>query len=123
MAKKSSSKKREKSKARTHKSATKGAGKASLEEDMGLKIDPILAEKQDMVEKLFRHTNQFLEDNKHDPLLVVEALASILVRYAALLGPVEQMKDRLEVVERMIGLESAQIQKIAQAEAAKNPPK
>jgi hypothetical protein len=75
------------------------------------------------VEKLFRHTNQFLEDNKHDPLLVVEALASILVRYAALLGPVEQMKDRLEVVERMIELESAQIQKIAQAEAAKNPPK
>jgi hypothetical protein len=90
---------------------------------MGSEIDPILAGKQDMVEKLFRHTNQFLEDNKHDPLLVVEALASILVRYAALLGPVEQMKDRLEVVERMIELESAQIQKIAQAEAAKNPPK
>ena len=30
-----------------------------------------LAEKQEMVEKLFRHTNDFLEANKEDPLLVV----------------------------------------------------
>lgn len=72
-----------------------------------------LAEKQEMVEKLFRHTNNFLQDNKHDPLLVVEALAAILVRYAALLGPVEQLSDRLGVLERLIGQESVQIQEIA----------
>lgn len=74
-----------------------------------------LAEKQQMVEKLFRHTNAFLAENKHDPLLVVEALAAILVRLAALLGPVEQMNDRLRVLERLIGQESAQIQEIAKS--------
>ena len=74
-----------------------------------------LALKQEMVEKLFRHTNNFLEENKHDPLLVVEALAAILVRYAALLGPVEQMADRLAVLERLIGQEVAQIQEIAKS--------
>ena len=74
-----------------------------------------LAEKQQMIEKLFRHTNQFLTENKHDPLLVIEALAAILVRYAALLGPVEQMNDRLSVLERLIGQESAQIQEIAKS--------
>ena len=74
-----------------------------------------LAEKRQMIEKLFRHTNQFLAENKHDPLLVVEALAAILVRYAALLGPVEQMNDRLGVLERLIGQESAQIQQIAKS--------
>ena len=74
-----------------------------------------LAEKQQMVEKLFRHTNNFLQDNKHDPLLVVEALAAILVRYAALLGPVEQMPDRLRVLESLIAQESAQIQEIAKS--------
>lgn len=68
-----------------------------------------------MIEKLFRHTNQFLTENKHDPLLVIEALAAILVRYAALLGPVEQMNDRLGVLERLIGQESAQIQEIAKS--------
>lgn len=72
-----------------------------------------LSEKQLMVEKLFRHTNQFLEAHKQDPLLVVEALAAILVRYTALLGPVDQMNDRLEVLERLIGLESNQIREIA----------
>lgn len=72
-----------------------------------------LDEKQEMVEKFFRHTNDFLEQNKADPLLVVEAMAAILVRYAALLGPVEQLKDRLDVLENLIGQESAQIQKIA----------
>lgn len=74
-----------------------------------------LAQKQEMVEKLFRHTNNFLEQNKHDPLLVVEALAAILVRYAALLGPVEQMADRLSVLERLIGQEIVQIQEIAKS--------
>ncbi len=77
-----------------------------------------LAEKQEMVEKLFRHTNKFLEENKDDPLLVVEALAAILIRYTALLGPVEQLKDRLTVIERLIGQESAQIQEIAKSGAA-----
>ena len=79
--------------------------------------DDELVEKQQMVEKLFRHTNKFLEENKRDPLLVVEALAAILVRYAALLGPVEQMGDRLAVLERLIGQECAQIQEIARASA------
>ncbi len=80
--------------------------------------DDELAEKQQMVEKLFRHTNKFLEENKRDPLLVVEALAAILVRYAALLGPVEQMGARLAVLERLIGQECAQIQEIARARTA-----
>lgn len=79
-----------------------------------------LVEKQQMVEKLFRHTNKFLEENKDDPLLVIEALAAILVRYTALLGPVEQLKDRLTVMERLIGQESAQIQEIAKSGAAAN---
>ena len=74
-----------------------------------------LAEKQEMVEKLFRHTNDFLEANKEDPLLVVEALAAILVRYAALLGPVEQMDDRLDILERLIGQEVTQIKEIAKS--------
>jgi hypothetical protein len=78
-----------------------------------------LAQKQEMVEKLFRHTNKFLEENKHDPLLVVEALAAILVRYTALLGPVEQMDDRLSVLERLIGQEIGQIQHIAKSEITK----
>lgn len=77
-------------------------------------VEP-LAEKQLMVEKLFRHTNQFLEANKHDPLLVVEALAAILVRYAALLGPVAQMNERLSVLEQLIGQESARIREIAKS--------
>ena len=75
-------------------------------------------EKQQMVEKLFRHTNQFLEQNKRDPLLVVEALAAILVRYAALFGPVEQMRDRLVLLEGLIGQECAQIQAIAKTQEA-----
>lgn len=74
-----------------------------------------LAEKQAMVEKLFRHTNAFLAEHRDDPLLVVEALAAILVRYAALLGPVEQMADRLAVLERLVGQECAQIQTVAKA--------
>ena len=73
-------------------------------------------EKQQMVEKLFRHTNQFLEQNRRDPLLVVEALAAILVRYAALFGPVEQMRDRLVLLEGLIGQECAQIQAIAKTQ-------
>lgn len=77
-----------------------------------------LAEKQAMIEKLFRHTNQFLEENKDDPLLVVEALAAILVRYAALLGPVEQLAARLEVLQKLIGQECGQIQEIARAQQA-----
>jgi len=81
-------------------------------------IDESIAEKQAMVEKLFRHTNAFLQENKDDPLLVVEALAAILVRYAALLGPVEQISDRLSVLEQLIGKECAQIQEIAKAQAA-----
>jgi hypothetical protein len=80
--------------------------------------DDGLTEKQQMVEKLFRHTNEFLEQNKDDPLLVVEALAAILVRYTALLGPVEQMAGRLDVLERMIGQECSQIQEIAKAQAS-----
>ncbi len=80
--------------------------------------DDGLAEKQAMVEKLFRHTNTFLEQNRDDPLLVVEALAAILVRYAALLGPVEQMADRLAVLERLIGQECTQIQAIAKQQQA-----
>ena len=79
-----------------------------------------LVEKQQMVEKLFRHTNKFLEENKDDPLLVIEALAAILVRYTALLGPVEQLKDRLTVMARLIGQESAQIQESANSGAAAN---
>jgi hypothetical protein len=78
-----------------------------------------LTEKQAMVEKLFRHTNEFLQQNKDDPLLVVEALAAILVRYAALLGPVEQMPERLAVLEGLISQECAQIKEIAQAQAAR----
>lgn len=72
-----------------------------------------LAEKQAMIDKLFQHTNQFLRDNAHDPLLVVEALAAIVVRYAALLGPVAQLPDRLQVLERLIGQECAQVKHIA----------
>lgn len=74
-----------------------------------------LTEKQEMVEKLFRHTNDFLEANKEDPLLVVEALAATLVRYAALLGPVEQIDDRLDILERLIGQEIAQIKEIVKS--------
>ncbi|MFT4561813.1 MAG: hypothetical protein ACI9BW_001555 [Gammaproteobacteria bacterium] len=80
-------------------------------------VDDGIKEKQAMVEKLFRHTNEFLQDNKDDPLLVVEALAAILVRYAALLGPVEQMPDRLAVLENLVGQECKQIQEIARATA------
>lgn len=76
-----------------------------------------LKEKQEMVEKLFRHTNEFLQENKEDPLLVVEALAAILVRYTALLGPTEQIGDRLAVLERLISQESSQIQAIAKSTA------
>jgi hypothetical protein len=68
-----------------------------------------------MVEKLFRHTNAFLAEHRQDPLLVVEALAAILVRYAALLGPVEQMPDRLVVLERLVSQECTQIQVVAKA--------
>ncbi len=84
-----------------------------------------LKEKQEMVEKLFQHTNEFLQDNKEDPLLIVEALAAILVRYTALLGPVEQIGDRLAVLERLISQESAQIQAIAKSTANESvqPPK
>lgn len=80
--------------------------------------NPELAQKQQMVEKLFQHTNQFLRENAHDPLLVVEALAAILVRYAALLGPVAQMDARLNVLERLIGQECGQIKEIARAAAS-----
>ena len=76
-----------------------------------------LKEKQEMVEKLFRHTNEFLQENKEDPLLVVEALAAILVRYTALLGPTEQIGDRLAVLERLISQESSQLQAIAKSTA------
>ena len=78
-------------------------------------------DKQQMVEKLFRHTNKFLEENKHDPLLVVESLAAILVRYTALFGPVEQIADRLRVVEHLVAQESLAIQKLAQ-QAPSQPP-
>ena len=81
--------------------------------------DAALAEKQAMVEKLFRHTNAFLAEHRQDPLLVVEALAAILVRYAALLGPAEQMADRLSVLERLVSKECAQIQAVAKAAAWK----
>ena len=77
-------------------------------------------DKQQMVEKLFRHTNKFLEENKHDPLLVVESLAAILVRYTALFGPVEQLADRLRVVEHLVTQESLAIQQLAQR--APSPP-
>jgi len=50
--------------------------------------------------------------------LVVEALAAILVRYTALLGPVEQMGARLDVLEGMIGKESEAIQAVAKAQHA-----
>ncbi|MDA0821371.1 MAG: hypothetical protein O3C28_02980 [Proteobacteria bacterium] len=86
-------------------------------------MDDSVKEKQAMVEKLFRHTNEFLQQNKQDPLLVVEALAAILVRYAALLGPVEQMPARLAVLENLIGQECKQIQEIAQAAAKETIPK
>ena len=78
-----------------------------------------LAEKQQMVEKLFRHTNKFLEENKRDPLLVVEALAAIVVRYAALFGPVAQMRDRLALLEGLIAQECLQIQEIAQTQESR----
>ena len=74
-----------------------------------------IAEKQAMVEKLFRHTNTFLAENRDDPLLVVEALAAILVRYAALLGPVEQLPDRLSVLQALIAQECSQIEALATA--------
>jgi len=85
-------------------------------------IDKSIKEKQEMVENLFRHTNKFLEENKDDPLLVVEALAAILVRYTALLGPVEQMADRLQVIENLVSQECVQIQKIAKAQQATDKP-
>lgn len=72
-----------------------------------------LRHKQEVVEQLFRHTNAFLAEHREDPLLVVEALAAILVRYAALLGPVEQLPKRLEVLQKLIGLECRQVQEIA----------
>jgi hypothetical protein len=74
-----------------------------------------LTEKQQMVEKLFQQTNKFLEENKHDPLLVVEALAAIVVRYTALFGPMAQIGERLHVLERLISQESTQIQAIAKS--------
>ena len=80
-----------------------------------------LAEKQQMIEKLFRHTNQFLEDNKHDPLLVVEALGAILVRYTALFGPIEQMADRLAVLQRLVASEALAIQQIAKTQPWSRP--
>ena len=87
----------------------RGTATSGQPEDAGL------SEKQAMVEKLFRHTNAFLAEHRQDPLLVVEALAAILVRYAALLGPVEQMPDRLAVLERLVAQECAQIQAVAKA--------
>lgn len=92
--------------------ATRGSAASTASGDAGL------IEKQAMVEKLFRHTNAFLAEHREDPLLVVEALAAILVRYAALLGPVEQMADRLTVLERLVGQECAQIQTVAKAAQA-----
>lgn len=77
--------------------------------------DDGVAEKQAMVEKLFRHTNAFLAENREDPLLVVEALAAIVVRYAALLGPVEQLPDRLTVLQALIAQECHQIEALAKA--------
>ncbi len=89
--------------------ATRGSAASTASSATGLD------EKQVVVEKLFRHTNAFLAEHRDDPLLVVEALAAILVRYAALLGPVEQMADRLAVLERLVGQECAQIQTVAKA--------
>jgi hypothetical protein len=95
------------------------------QQDQDAELAKSLKEKQEMVEKLFQHTNEFLQDNKEDPLLIVEALAAILVRYTALLGPVEQIGDRLAVLERLISQESAQIQAIAKSTANESvqPPK
>ncbi len=87
----------------------RGTAASAQPEDAGL------SEKQAMVEKLFRHTNAFLAEHRQDPLLVAEALAAILVRYAALLGPVEQMPDRLAVLERLVAQECTQIQAVAKA--------
>jgi hypothetical protein len=115
MAKRPTSKKRDQSKTKADKAPKKAANKAESATTDGAEG---LTEKQQMVEKLFRHTNDFLEANKEDPFLVVESLAAILVRYTALLGPVEQMGARLEVLERLIGQESVQIQEIAKAAAA-----
>ena len=89
--------------------ATRGSAASPAAGDAGLR------DKQAVVEKLFRHTNAFLAEHRDDPLLVVEALAAILVRYAALLGPVEQMADRLAVLERLVGQECTQIQTVAKA--------
>ncbi len=88
---------------------TETASAASHNSDDGV------AEKQAMVEKLFRHTNAFLAENRDDPLLVVEALAAIVVRYAALLGPVEQLPDRLAVLQALIAQECRQIEALAKA--------
>ena len=88
---------------------TEPASAASHNSDDGV------AEKQAMVEKLFRHTNAFLADNREDPLLVVEALAAIVVRYAALLGPVEQLPDRLAVLQALTAQECRQIEALAKA--------
>lgn len=97
--------------------AAPAAGQAAVQHSATAREpDASLAAKQEMIEKLFRHTNEFLEQNKHDPLLVVEALAAILVRYTALFGPVEQMADRLAVLERLVGQECSAIQHIAQAQ-------
>ena len=120
MEKSPSSTNREGPQAGSSPSSAKTTGKTKAAEDRQPESAEGLAEKQEMVEKLFRHTNKFLEENKDDPLLVVEALAAILVRYTALLGPVEQLKDRLTVIERLIGQESAQIQEIAKSGAAAN---
>ncbi len=120
MAKSSSSTNRGRPQGGSSPSSAKLTGKTKAAEASQPESAEGLAAKQQMVEKLFRHTNKFLEENKDDPLLVVEALAAILVRYTALLGPVEQLKDRLTVIERLIGQESAQIQKIAESGAAAN---
>jgi len=118
MVKKSGSTNRGRPKSDPTRASANRAGTAETADTGRPENDESLAEKQQMVEKLFRHTNKFLEDNKHDPLLVVEALAAIVVRYAALLGPVEQLDDRLTVLERLIGHESAQIKEIAKSKAA-----
>lgn len=83
--------------------------------------DAALAEKQRVVEALFRHTNTFLDEHKQDPLLVVEALAAILVRYTALFGPVEQLNDRLAVLERLVAHESAAVKEIARTQPWTKP--
>jgi hypothetical protein len=100
---------------RSHRVAAGASEPSSASASPESEQDAALAEKQQMIEKLFRHTNEFLAQNKHQPLLVVEALAAIVVRYAALFGPVEQIKDRLNVLEHVIGQESAQIQEIAKS--------